>query len=379
MMLFEGRRTTLKLERAARAVPVRAVLVLFTVLSCGAPGAKQPPRTERLATTSTGRGPNVAASDDNKPFSEFPAWLDWYNPLRWALALDQQPPREFKPISQLDGWRVFPFRGRGRVVAFELGGFPLELPQCSVIAENGTLCPNVVWAGRELSVEQRRRLETLFDALSGERRTQTCSGAPAAAFIWYDDDNRPVAHLTIEGRCMGWRLAPSPAVIPSGTSPATPNEAQAFATLCKELGYSRCAPESDHPAVIQHPEMQLARKVLPSALQLDVDVAANTLLPDTTPVQRRRLCAWSAMTSQFAIQAAGFVLPRYTTTLESTTGGDAVRFVGFDECIQRFADCARTVGDARIELQRVLGNLAEQRVLSPGACNFGAATVPMAR
>jgi hypothetical protein len=292
--------------------------------------------------------------------------------------VEQQSPPDFSPIALRDGWHRFPFHGLGRVVAFELGGFNLDLSPCYVVTNTGTLCPDLVLPGRELSGSQRTRLESIFDELSAENRPKTCIGARAATFIWYDDANRPLAHLTVESGCVGWRIAPSPATSAEGHFAATPEETVTLSTLCNELGFSRCGLTQNPPIQSDHPELKLARKVLPSALRMDLGVPAETSLANTTPVQRRRLCAWSAMTAQFAIQSAGFVLPRYTTTFEAAAGGDGVRFLGFGECLERFTTCSRAVGDVKSELERELLAFAESRLVLPKECNFGLVLVPKA-
>lgn len=299
--------------------------------------------------------------------------MDWYNPLRWALAIDEKAPVGFLPIAHLEGWVQFPFRDKGSVRAFELGGFKLDLPPCSVIADDGTLCSDVVLPGRVLSHEQRDRLESLLNHGFGVSRSGGCTSYPAAAFVWYDDDEHPVAHLTLEGECLAWHVAPAPAGLKDGRANSVESERDVFSSLCKELGFERCSPNEGHSNSdrAKHPEQDLAQRVLQAALRADFGVPAATLLTRTTPVERRRLCAWLAMAAQFSVQAAGFVLPKYDTSFKSDNGGSHIRVLGFMECVRRIPECKCTVGEAQQEARHVLNELSIGKVTAPLKCRVG--------
>ncbi len=202
---------------------------------------------------------------------------------------EQTPPSKFQPLSR-GPVTAFPSAAFTTVVAVAYHRDGLELdtlvPGCEhkVLAPNGTFCPSVSFPGATLSPVQVERLLAAMANRNDETAglSLRCEFDPQLAFVFLNADRTPVAEVDVDIGCGRWSALPRPRRLQSimGSS-----EKEVLA-LCRELDLP-LAP------VRANPGESRARGPWPREHSSGVDVAQT--LNSTSPVERRRLCGWSAL------------------------------------------------------------------------------------
>ncbi len=254
------------------------------------------------------------------------------NPECLYFAQEQGPPAGFRPLSR-GPVATFPQVRYASVLAVvhHQDGLRLDslVPGCDhrAVAPDGTFCPSVTFPGTKLSREQADRLLTVVaqrDDAAG-RTALRCGFDPQLSFVFLNHDDAPVAELDVDLDCGKWGALPQP----QSMHPVIGAGQKELVALCRELRLPLCACETVRPADAAVGPMQQPE---PPAVE------AARPLSSATPLDRRRLCAWSTlrMTLARGLHASDFV---------ACPGGRPQYWIAsVRSCIEGFPSCEIPIG-----------------------------------
>lgn len=345
--------------------PVTSSLTMFTcgllLASCAPQQAPIEPAADGDATAEpepslpadspsadpSARGSSASDARLRTLLSELDALYDVRN---LALATEQHPPLGFVGLVR-SGDVDFPPKSVNRAVGYVVGAAVAwkmspdsAVPGCSgAIADDGTLCPEVVLPGRELDASQLRRLSEITRHRN-EGPVGSCrdSGWPVHAWVFYDGQV-PVAQVVVNLPCAHWSLEPDRVPAP---------QVDEFVRLCNELGLPGCYSGADEAERQLHLSAestwwQQNREpgLLPALARPNPLRARPTGLPQSrsmnslSAAEKRLLCQWNLQYSVWYL---------HTGESYGILDGDRQRRVSvftWEQCVQRFPTCDTQLGE----------------------------------
>jgi hypothetical protein len=266
---------------------------------------------------------------------------------------------------------------------------------CDLFARDGTLCPHVIYPSKSLTSDQVSRLLRIasnpeFDipvpgvGIMGRPRLR-CGDAEAAAFVFLDDSESPVADVRVDEECAQWELNPAPEAGWEGLAGTTEPERAVLTHLCRELGMPSCGgtttgqeklryrKTSDQPT---HSELRLELRGLLKALLDDQPAIEEAKrLSNVSEAERSLLCAWSARAARIvgALHLSWSSVPSDsdTFTLVDSKTHKAIRLLGYADCTKEFPRCDKSVLEARRCLTRHLESFWNQEESCDTHCAWG--------
>lgn len=316
----------------------------------------RPPRNGSRSTEkdAAGQPPASGASDSGG----LPAWFRLWDPMRQFLVVPQKAPRDFQPLRAVSALRTFPERPFTEVWAYDRGRALIDelATSCSVLAKEGTLCPDLVAPGIRLSAAQ---VESILSIASGpkfekkegsavrRRGRVRCPASPESVFVFYDANHQPVSTLSVGGTCASWQLRPAPRGSWEGMARLEENEKELIQHLCDELKLEGCratpAPAGWEEAGPLH---QAFTRLLPLVLAEPTGVERTKPLSSTTEADRRRLCGWYLRGAAVAARALLDIGFHSESSFFAPGEARGVHYRNFDRCIKQFPQSAETVGTA---------------------------------
>ena len=270
-----------------------------------------------------------------------------------ALAAPQSTPKNFLFIQKTGGFPDKPFAYvRGfRIHSNPVNGAPrpdTAVPGCTgngtgVIADDGTLCPEVLLPGVSLSAKQAERLLAFPVGKSTiARRVPRCRVAPHHSWVFYDQRDRPVWSMWINFRCRTWSRF---------DEKLSDEFVQKLRNFCRDTNMVDCDYGIAEPGRSrQKAALQVwnARYLLPGTspgepLQYlrptPTGIEKTTLIRDLAPNERRLLCQWSAQHSVWQ--------RRLGDTFARQENGQrmVVRVKPWKECVDNFPSCDVPLAD----------------------------------
>ena len=158
--------------------------------------------------------------------TEIPKWYRSIDPMNSYLLHPQVAPKGFRPLKARIRSRLFPGQPYSEIWGYEIAiDSSIQMqPGCEQLARDGTLCPNVVYPGRQLDAAQTKQLLSIaehpVDSVetvanpdgSGHtlRRARLRCGEPVAMFVFVDASRRPVGIVSVDEGCVQWSFQPAP-------------------------------------------------------------------------------------------------------------------------------------------------------------------------
>lgn len=231
--------------------------------------------------------------------------------------------------------------------------------ESQVLTADGRLCPSVAFDGPRLSSQQ---VEALL-RLTATKRTgikYKCGFDPHHAFVFYDEQDRPVSDVRVCFDCGEWSLR-------NGPKDFMPDEVySSLAKLCRELELDRCPKGSTaHEQQLltsayyqklnsrTEEEKSTPASPLPSEV---LGIPKETALSALTDVQKAQLCAWRYLE----------VTPREGVR---TNSGRSLWVRGYEECIERFPHCDVPLGEVELaDFRRKPWNSGGSDFVAGAAC-----------
>jgi hypothetical protein len=308
----------------------------------------------------------------------------------------QVPPNSFVALSAVPPQRRFPGQAVAEVRAFDIGSEPGVNPSrcigahCSIVAEDGTLCPQLLAPGRSLSVDQVARLLPIVaspyfvePASPGPKRS-TCSDESVSAFVFFDEEHRPIGYTTLSATARSWNFVPPLKGAPRCTKETAASERAVLSGLCEELNlrcFQQTSPGNDPPAAdnrsheqpTERERAEAARQLLLTLLPPPGDVPLDVPLKATREAERRRLCAWHYRAVSVATEAGlGYPWPHNPDASIGRVGEAwELRLKNFEECLRGFPECDTVVGDAVKSLAYIYRSIADSMPEQRSGCVFG--------
>lgn len=306
---------------------------------------------------------------------EVPKWYRAIDPLSTYHFHPQVPPPGYRPLPDRIRGPFFPGSEFSEIWGYEVSA--TYAPNCSMLARNGTLCPNVVHPGKRLDEAQTKQLMSIahqpLDEV--ERRDDTgqvtrfarsrvktrCGDEPVAMFVFYDTRLRPVGVVGLDEDCSEWSLWPAPKDAWPGFALTQPSEQRTLSQLCIELDLHTCAPSgqgslgSDARPKMDAERKALQQALLPLLLREWPAVDENKLVTEATPFEREQLCAWYARSAAIANSLFSRVGSwSFSGVSVEDEQGRTLRLQPSDECIENFPSCSGTIAAGRACIMRHL-------------------------
>jgi len=382
--------------------------VLFSACGRTTPKPGNAPAPQAIATQQTAKSAPPASSveaddvevDDAgaapateaavQPYAELPRWYKRFDPLKWFAAVEQTPPKGYKGILQQIDHAPFPGKPVARTRAFERGlgesARSMRL-DCEFLSVAGTVCPDVMFPGKTLSLAQQTRLLAVFGEakrwierpgghLTARPRLH-CGIRPGVAFIIYDSYDSPIGEVQFNEGCQSIKLQP---ILPDGWddfASVTLLEKDTIRALCNELELDSCrddrAPWSNVSARTR------ARRALPLLLRETPDIERDRTLDKTALLERRQLCAWVWRGIQTVYRSyADSSVDGVAASTEFAEYGSphALKLMSIDDCVSKFpVHCDRSVGDTVNDLRRTIESLSQNIIRFPAKCVLGLMSV----
>jgi hypothetical protein len=350
--------------------------------------AKSAPLASSVESDDAGTAPAAEASV--QPYAELPRWYNRFDPLKWFVVVEQKAPKGYQGILQQIDHTPFPGKPVARIRAFERGlgesARSMRL-DCEFLTAAGTVCPNVLFPGKTLSQAQQTRLLAVFGEAKRwmeqpgghlmSRPRVHCGIEPGVAFILYDKSDSPIGEIQYAEGCQLINLQPMP---PDGWDDfvsVTLLEKDTLRALCNELELDTCRDDPVPWSEIYAPTRP--RQALPLLLRDAPNIERDRILAQTTPLERRQLCAWvwrGIQTVYRSLPGSSLDGVEAGTEFAERGASRALRLVSIDDCVRKFpVDCARLVSDVVNDLRQTLENLAQARIRIPEQCVFGMLSV----
>lgn len=376
-----------------------ATLTSLVLVACGGPRSA-PQASEPHSPVEVAHEAAVERSG-----SEIPDWYGRYDPTCWYAAEVQRPPTGFSAKAESAHADSFPFGAFARVVAYDVGKQPAVTAArqighgCSIVASDGTLCPQLVAPGLVLSTAQIQALLSVTAVpqppWQDEVRSHACrcDFPIASAFVFFDAQDRPVAHLELFSTLQKWNIVPAFGGVASQAAATTAREREVLGQLCQELGLEcrQQEPDQDVPAreepretarSAEASQRDFARRLLPRLLTFPEGVEEQRPLSLTTEAERRRLCAWHLRAIADSTQARlGYPWSHNPGATLAFAGADwSLGFQNFEECLSKFPSCDEPVSRALETLAAMHKRLGEEDGIPerPKGCVFGIEIGPAA-
>jgi hypothetical protein len=218
--------------------------------------------------------------------------------------------RRFSPPIDLQSVAVPATLPRARMFAYDFADAAYGACGERIAGRDGTLCSSAVAPGSPLSAAQTALAAAILrDApRSFSQRARVSCFEPHHAVVFFGDDDRPVAEITICFTCGNFHLAPGPAEEASMSDA----EAMFFADLCRALGVGACPAEGKATLPDLPPEAEAtlspaeaARARVDRALSRPMGVDPGRRVSTLSPGEKRLACAWL----QSAVHPIGARIP----------------------------------------------------------------------
>jgi hypothetical protein len=329
--------------------------------------------------------------------SEIPKWYRVLDPLSSYYFHPQVAPKGFHKIPARSAGPFFPGRQYSEIWGYELGTGYLTQTPCDQFAPDGTVCPNVVYPGKQLNENQAVRLMSIAHRPTNvvekvvspdgsghtTMRARLACGDPVAMFVFVDAGHRPVGIVSVDEECAQWSFVPAPKDAWEGLACTNENEQRILLQLCAELDFDSCSstkaarsyaddarnrrpPTREEQAALQQALLTLLLKDWPN---IDEDRA----LDSTSAFEQQELCAWyvrSAAVARGLYQGSmswGFS----GLGFEDEETHHAIGFQDFEECVDKFPRCNGSIRDGRACIARHLEELWNQDETCHLGCVWG--------
>jgi hypothetical protein len=311
--------------------------------------------------------------------TEIPRWYRSLDRLSTYRFQSQTVPAGYRPLPEQSHSRAFPGAKFSEIWGYEIG--TNYLPDCTMLASDGTLCPNVIFPGKALDADQVKLMmsiaqhpvnvidvSTSFDS-SGRavrharsRGRTRCGDDPTAMFVFYDASHKPVGVVGVDRDCSEWSLWPAPKDAWVGFALTEDNEQRILNQLCVGLDLWTCSAGTEQRTrggaswpKTDAERTAAKRALLPLLLREWPSVDESKSLASTSRSEREQLCAWydrsAAIAASLFNRVGGWLFNGLSLEDEQ---GHALRLQPFDECIDSFPACSGTVGTARACIERHL-------------------------
>jgi hypothetical protein len=216
----------------------------------------------------------------------------------------------------------------------------------SVLARDGTPCPDTIGKGTLLSAEQVERLVDLVRHPGPVERRWRCGYDPHHAFVLFDETDTPFAQVGACFTCEEWRVTPS---LEGADATMGGRASDGLRQLCRELGLGGCG--FDHDTNDRLREVRSDRFFQAQAVGdfgpepaepvplTASGVDQDKLLAELDEGDRRKLCAVHVRAARARDEASHGVATACAPTR-------VVRTLDFDECLATFPRCDTPVYQA---------------------------------
>jgi hypothetical protein len=218
--------------------------------------------------------------------------------------------RRFEPPIDLQSLTVPATLPRARMFAYDFADEAYGACGDRIAGRDGTLCSSAVAPGSRLSPAQTTLAAAILrDApRTFSQRARVSCFEPHHAVVFFGEDDRPVAEITICFTCGNFHLAPGPAEEASMSDA----EAMFFANLCRELGVGACPatgkailPDLPPEAATSLSPAEARRARVERALSRPMGVDPQRRVSALSPAEKRLACAWL----QSAVHLIGSGIP----------------------------------------------------------------------
>jgi hypothetical protein len=275
------------------------------------------------------------------------------DPRNMFLLRDQMAPRGFRGISARRVTR-FPGASFGEVRSYVFDGDQLYphphrlnrfTPGCDhgLVAKNGTVCPSAIYPGAVLEAAHVRELLAVISAT--EPPVPRAGGWPMTyGFLFFDGERRPVAQVLVAQDA--GKITTLPPYRAHDGLVLGEFRAARLLTLLTQLGLR----EDVTPDLERLTERQRvldgnfhAARWLPA----DSGVAGSKSMDQTSPNERKLLCAW-----QQQVWAQGLPPASLEGGIECESQGWSVKGLDWAQCQQQFPNCTASVGEVEACMRR---------------------------
>jgi hypothetical protein len=284
------------------------LLLLAATLTCRS--ATAPPRRVASGTSLAVAADHTSHADASTEDRELDAIAGTYRREAERLGRaeglyvvhPQTPPSQFVDLRKRRP-SPEPRSPRARMFAF---GFGYGCDGDRLVRADGTICSGAAYPGSTLTDAQTARAAEILrsSATSWSARPRAQCFEPHHAIVLFDEQEAPVAELTVCFECNSFRVTPGPL----DEAEATESEAAFFADTCRDLHVGACPPPGasrmpDFPPAPEDalPEPERRALQLRARLEPHEGVPADRLLRDMTPLERDLVCAWVGRAMRLAV------------------------------------------------------------------------------